>query len=237
MKPQIIPAILAESKKEFFTKMDVAAQFASTVQIDIMDGLFVKNKTPRDLNSGKWFADYLMRMSDSGLLDTDIPVPDIELHLMVMDPWKVIRQWHEFEQLKRAIWHFEAPIEHSELVEIVDGLGIVPGLAINPKTKATELVPYLAKKDNITTPDHILVMGVNPGWSGQKFLPVVLPKIRTLRKKFPKLSIGVDGGMNLKTAASVVKSGANVINAAGSIFLAQDPQVAYHQLAKIAGRQ
>ncbi len=230
MKKTIIPAILVKNKKDFFARLDVAAQLSDTVQIDVMDGLFVKNETPRDLNSGKWFAEYLVAHSDYRTSDRQIP--SVELHLMVVDPWKVIRQWHEFEQLKRAIWHLEAPIEHAELTEVVDGLGIVPGLAINPKTKLTELTPYLAKKDNVTTPDHVLVMGVTPGWSGQKFETSSLGKIRTLRKKFPKLSIGVDGGMNEKTIPSVIKAGANVINAAGSIFLASDPRVAYHQLTK-----
>lgn len=231
MKPQIIPAILVKNKKEFFARLDIAAKFCDTVQIDIMDGLFVKNKTPRDLNKGKWFAEYLLARSD--YRTSDHQIPDIELHLMVMDPWTIIREWHEFEQLRRAIWHIEAPIEHAELTEIVDGLNIHPGLAINPKTPTSNILPYFAKKDNPAVPDHVLVMGVTPGWSGQKFETSSLAKIRTLRKKFPKLSIGVDGGMDEKTAALAIKAGANVINAAGAIFLADNPSVAYHHLNKL----
>ncbi|MDD5437632.1 MAG: hypothetical protein PHC70_00600 [Patescibacteria group bacterium] len=217
MKLEIIPAILAQSKKEFFKKLEAAAKLSKTVQIDVMDGLFVKNKTPRDLNNGRWFAEYLLNPPED--------VPAIELHLMVEDPWSIIREWHEYLELKRAIWHIEAPIEHGELIEMTREFKIEPGLAISPGTSLEELRPFL--KPGLI--DEVLVMGVKPGRSGQKFMPEALKTLRTLRKR-PKIRIGVDGGISLKNAKTIIKAGADRLNAAGAIFMAKDPSFAYKQL-------
>ncbi len=217
MKPEIIPAILAQSKKEFFKKLEIASQLSKTAQIDVMDGLFVKNKTPRDLNNGRWFAEYL--------LNPPADVPAIELHLMVEDPWSVIREWHEYLELKRAIWHIEIPIEHGEMIEMVHEFNIEVGLAISHGTSISELQPFL--KPGLI--EEVLVMGVKPGKSGQKFKPEMLKTIRSLSKR-PKLKIGVDGGLNLKNAKMIMRAGADRLNAAGAIFLVDDPSLAYKKL-------
>lgn len=217
MKPEVIPAILAQSKNEFFKKLKIASRLAKMVQIDVMDGLFVKNKTPRDLNNGRWFAEYL--------LNPPANVPAIELHLMVEDPWSIIREWHEYLELKRAVWHVELPVEHAELIEMVHEFKIEVGLAISPGTSLDELRPFL--KPGLI--EEVLVMGVKPGKSGQIFKPETLKTIRTLRKH-PKVKIGVDGGINLKNSKAILKAGADRLNAAGAIFLAKDPSLAYKQL-------
>lgn len=225
MKHEVIPAILAQNKSEFFGKLDAAARFAKTVQIDVMDGVFVDNKTPRELNNGNWFSQYLLTHQGG-------KVPDIELHLMVMDPWRIIQDWKRFGQLKRVIWHVEVPIIHGDLIQIVHDLRLKAGLAINPKTSVDELKPDLSKTKSKATVDHILVMGVTPGRSGQRFKPSVLTKIKALRRKYPKLSIGVDGGVNLKNAPSMKHAGAIVLNAAGAIFLADNHKIAYAELVE-----
>ncbi len=229
MKPEIIPAILVQNKSEFYKRLILASKLAKTVQVDIMDGLFVKNKTPRDLNNGRWFGELLLNPP------AGFKVPNIELHLMVMDPWSIMREWHEYDQLKRAIWHVEVPIEHGELVEVAHGLNLDVGLAISPKTPIKEIFPFINLTDKKSTEfvDEVLVMGVVPGKSGQKFIPTTLKTIIALRKKFPKLNIGEDGGLSLKNAHGIIKAGANRLNAAGAIFLANDPSNAFHQLSQI----
>lgn len=224
MKPEIIPAILTKSRRDFVRRLALAARLAPTVQIDVMDGLFVDNKTPRDLNNGRWFGEFLVDPPDR--------VPDIELHLMVLDPWTVIREWHEYAELKRVIWHVESPIDHSELMEIVHGLGLEAGLAINPGTPIKEIIPFInpSRKKSSEFVDEILVMGVKPGFSGQKFIPSCLKTITALRHKFPKLDIGVDGHVSYETSSQIIKAGANRLNAANALFLAKDPEWTYLEL-------
>jgi len=226
MKAEIVPAILAKTKKEFFDKLEIASQFAKTVQIDLMDGLFVDNKSSRDLLNGNWFAEYL-------LAHPDCKLPRIELHLMVMDPWRVVTYWVRFEQIYRVIWHVEAPLQQGDLIQAIHALKIQAGLAINPKTSVSELTPLMSATKNKASVDHVLVMGVTPGWSGQRFKPSVLAKIKSLRRKYPKLSIGIDGGVSLNNAKEIIRSGANILNAAGAIFLAENPKQAYKELSKI----
>ncbi|MBU2566373.1 hypothetical protein KKG46_02315 [Patescibacteria group bacterium] len=231
MKIEIVPAILIKNKKDFFNRLTTAGGFAKTVQIDIMDGIFVNNKTPKPLNNATWYAEYVLKNKEK------IPIPEIELHLMVINPWKIIDKWKEFERVRRIIWHVETPIEHSEFISAIHHLDLQACLAINPHTPLSDLKPHIStkkinKKNNSSFIDSILVMDVVPGKGGQKFLPSVLKTIRTLHKKYPHLTIATDGGINQKTAKDVIKAGATRLNAGGSIFLADDPKLAYHTLHK-----
>lgn len=227
MKYEIIPAVLTKQKEEFMRLLETASSFSKTVQIDIMDGLFVDNQTPKSLNNGRWWAEYLINHVDQAM-------PDIELHLMVIDPWSVIREWQEYAELKRVIWHVEVPIDHATLNETVHDLRLQTGLAINPDTALNEVMPFINPKvnNNPEFVDQILVMGVHPGFSGQSFKPQVLKNISKLRSKFPKLNLGVDGGVNLSNIQHIKQAGANRFNSAGAILKTQDPQTAFKQMIK-----
>lgn len=226
---EIIPAILTKNKQEFKQRLLLASSFAKTIQIDIMDGLFVENKTPRPLNNGSWYKEYLTENTH--------PLKNIELHLMVINPWKIIKDWQELSGLKKIIWHVEAPIDHEEMILAVHQMGLKTCLAINPKTLISQILPYIPTKPNNSGQkkfllDGVLVMGVMPGYSGQPFIKDVLKNIKTLHKKFPQLPISVDGGVNLQNAKSLINAGATKLNAAGAIFLADNPKIAYNKLLK-----
>ncbi len=226
---EIIPAILTKKRQEFNERLDVARKFAKTVQIDIMDGAFVDNETPKKLNDGTWYTDYLAVRNN--------PPFEIELHLMVLNPWEYIEAWKEIPGLKRIIWHEEIPLRHEELIKAVHDLGLEAYLAINPDTDLNRVYPYIQKgRSNNEAKqyfaDGILVMGVNPGYSGQSFLPIALEHISKLHKKYPHLPIAVDGGINLETKKDLIKSGATRLCAAGAIFLADNPKKAYNKLSK-----
>lgn len=227
MRTEVIPAILTKKRQEFEKRLTLAAGFSHTVQIDIMDGLFVDNKTPRDLNNGRWFGEWLMDRPDG------TRVPDIELHLMVVDPWPLICAWQEYAEVKRAIWHVEVPLDHSELIDVVHGLGLQAGLAIDPETPPDDLKPFLKNRPTVpdyTFADEVLVMGVTPGFSGQPFRREALKTVRALRRAYPRLAIGLDGGVSLGNAKMILEAGANRLNAAGAIFLSSDPKQAYKKL-------
>lgn len=228
MKIEVIPAILTKKKAEFEQRLAIASVLSTAVQIDIMDGLFIDNETPASLNNGNWFRDWMEHLTPGE------KIPAVELHLMVINPWSFIQDWKDIDAVRRVIWHVEVPIDHSGLIDAVHELDLEAVLAINPST------PFLEGKrekgkgksydDLFSRLDTVLVMGVEPGFSGQDFIPDVLKTIRDLRKKYSKLPIAVDGGVNLETAPDIVKAGATRLNAAGAIFKAKNPKKAYQAL-------
>jgi ribulose-phosphate 3-epimerase len=197
MNIKLIPTILVTNFKEFKKRVKFLEKYFSFVQIDCADGKFVKNITFYEVNKV-----------------SEVLKVNFELHLMVENPMKEIAKWSRVKNLKSVIFHYEA----TKYSDVIDDLivclkkrKIKAGLAINPSTKIEsikEFLPYL---------DEVLFLGVNPGWSGRKFMPKVLNKIRALRKLNKKIDIGVDGGVNLKNARQIIKAGANVLYAGNSL--------------------
>ena len=91
-------------------------------------------------------------------------------------------------------------------------------IAIKPKTPVEDVYPYA---DDL---DMCLIMTVEPGFGGQKFMDDMMPKVKALREKYPSLNIQVDGGLSPKTIDSAAKAGANVIVAGSAVFKSDDPQ-------------
>ncbi len=202
MKIKIVPTILTKTFNEFKVRLKVAESIADLVQIDCADGKFVKNKTfysvrkVKSLTAKRYPA---MREKYEG---------KFELHLMVKEPLEEIKKWVGYKKVKSILFHYEA-VEEKEILGIINFLhknGIKAGLAINPETKVEKAIKFLPKLD------VLLIMGVNPGWGGQKIsLKAVKSKVHKVRKLFPKLDIEVDGGVNLKNAKQIIKSGANIL--------------------------
>ncbi len=204
MKARLVPAILAKSHEEFEAKLRFVESFASEVQIDVMDGVFVDNVTYADPQA-------------IGALETKVRY---ELHLMVDRPEEVIAAWHEVRQCVRYIVHYET--FHKRKRDLYDILreikvrGREVGIALNPTTPISKILEFLPSID------QLLVMGVAPGWSGQAFDHRVLEKIRAVRAHYPKLDIAVDGGVSVENYQSILEAGANVLDAASMVFDLQD---------------
>lgn len=200
-KPKIIvvPAILSKTKQDFAEKVKSVAPFIQTIQIDIMDGRFVPNKTwGTPVKIGRFLKEINFKK-------------DFEVHLMVAQPEKVIKAWVR-AGAKRIIFHFEATKRHKFVIESIHKNKCQVGMAINPETSVEKIKEFL----NLV--DMILVMGVNPGFSGQKFQPKVLEKIREIKRLNPKVLVGVDGGVNLENVKQIKKAGVDILNAASAIF-------------------
>jgi len=192
MKVKIVPTILTQNFAEFKERLRIVQPFFDLVQIDCADARFVGNRTFYNVNE----------------VNRAIKV-NYELHLMILNPLAEIKKWEKFKKVKKVIFHFEAVKKEKEILEIIKYLhrkGIKAGLAINPETKlekVKKLLPLL---------DQLLIMGVKPGWGGQKMkLKVIKFKVRKVRKLFPKLNIEVDGGVNLQNARQIIKAGANTL--------------------------
>jgi ribulose-phosphate 3-epimerase len=105
------------------------------------------------------------------------------------------------------------------MVQRLHAMGIEAGVAVNPGTPIDALLPLLNPPDEASRPDLILIMSVNPGFSGQKFIGSVLEKVRTLRPLLrPDQRIQMDGGINLTNARDVKDAGCDVLVAASAIF-------------------
>jgi ribulose-phosphate 3-epimerase len=192
MKVKLVPTLLTTSFAEFKDKLEKLDDYFDLMQIDCADGEFVENKTFYDLEKIKSVSANL----------------DYELHLMVKDPLKVIKKWQNFKKVKTVIFHYEAVKNDKKILGLIDYLKkikIKAGLAVNPETKLEEFRKFLPILD------LILVLGVKPGWGGQKFQPTVLNKIKQIRQSFPKIDIEVDGGVNLENAEQIIKAGANIL--------------------------
>ena len=197
-KIKIIPSLLALNKAEFIKQFKKVSPYFKCLQIDIMDGHLVKAKntlTPQSIKN-------LTRQHK------------LEIHLMVKDLPRHINSWLKLKNVQKIIWHYEADknLRHiTFLNKYLKAHKIKTGLALNPNTSLAKI------KNLIAYFDTIQLMGVTPGRQGQKFETKIIPKIKALRYKFPKINIEIDGGVNNQTFHALVRAGANIV-CPGSYF-------------------
>jgi ribulose-phosphate 3-epimerase len=124
-------------------------------------------------------------------------------------------------------FHLESDLPENDpriMIQLIRQAGMKVGIAIKPKTPVEDLFPYM---NDI---DLALIMTVEPGFSGQKFMPDMMSKVETLRSKYPNVHIQVDGGLSPETIDVAATAGANVIVAASAIFGAPDRKAVMDQL-------
>lgn len=207
---KIAPSILSADFSKLGQEVrDISRYKIDFLHIDIMDGHFVPNITigpavVRDVRAV-----------------TTLP---LEAHLMISQPLKYVDKFVEAGANIITV-HIEAIGEQDlkQLAEVLHRKGVKVAVALNPRTEA-------ARIRNISDClDMVLVMTVNPGFGGQKFMREVLPKISQIRSFF-KGDIAVDGGIDAITASLAVKAGANVLAAGTYIFKAKDKRKAIKRL-------
>ncbi len=210
MKHTIVaPSILSAD----FLRLGEAIQMveeseAEWVHCDIMDGHFVPN-----ISYGIPIVK-AVRPATKKVVDC---------HLMIEHPELYVEAFAAAGADMITV-HQEACVHLDRQVAQIHDLGCKAGVALNPATSVETLV------DILHAVDMVLIMSVNPGFGGQKFIPRALDKVRRLRALAPDLLIQVDGGVNAETGAELVAAGADVLVAGSYVFGAAEPREAIHSL-------
>jgi ribulose-phosphate 3-epimerase len=216
-KIEIAPSILASNFARLGEDIRAVEQGgADVIHVDVMDGHFVPN-----ISIGLPVVASLHKA-------TRLP---LEVHLMIERPEEYIERFVQ-AGANRVLIHQEATVHLDRALTMIRELGAQAGAAINPATPVATLTEVFDKVDTV------LVMSVNPGFGGQKFIPGAIEKIRQLNQWRTRYNgafrIEVDGGVDAENTADLAQAGANTFVAGTSIFHTPDPAAAVRQIRKLA---
>ena len=185
------------------------------LHVDVMDGHFVEKMA--------FGPDHIKMLKEL----TTIP---LDVHLMIVNPEKFIPEVKALGAHTMNV-HYEACTHLHRVIQLIKEAGMQPAVTINPAT------PVALLQDIIQDVYMVLVMSVNPGFGGQKFIEHSVEKVRELRalieRTGSKALIEVDGGVNLETGARLVEAGADVLVAGNAVFGAPDPEEMIRQLHRL----
>ena len=213
MKHKISPSLLAANFANLAEDIEMINRSeADWLHLDIMDGVFVPN-----ISFGFPVIKAVSKLCKKPL----------DVHLMVVNPEKFIPEV-KATGAKIMNVHYEACPHIHRVIQQIREAGMEPAVTINPST------PVFMLKDIIKDVYMVLIMSVNPGYGGQKFIEHSLDKVKELRMLIDKTGsdalIQVDGGVNEKTAPLLLEAGADVLVAGNAVFAASSPEDMIHQL-------
>lgn len=205
---KIAPSILAANFGKLNDEIASIEPYVDWLHIDVMDGHFVPNIT--------------IGHSVVKAIRTQLP---LDCHLMIEFPERFIAQFVEVGASTITV-HQEACRHLHRVIYQIKSLGARAGVSLNPAT------PLAMIENVLKDVDLVLIMSVNPGFGGQKFIHNVVSKIDDLRRRMPELDIEVDGGINEETAKIVRNAGANILVSGSYIFEAEDRKKAIASLRR-----
>lgn len=211
ISPSILACDFARLGEEVSRLKDAGADM---VHVDVMDGHFVPN-----LSIGPAVVEAIKGA-------TDLP---LDVHLMIENPERYVPEFAK-AGADLITFHVEAADDPSEVAkQIKQELGKKAGIALSPRTPAGAVIGLLGEVD------LVLVMTVNPGFGGQKFMKAMMPKIQEILSHLPDdVDLEVDGGMKVDTVGLAAAAGANVIVAGTAVFRSDDPAGVIRSLRKKA---
>lgn len=201
---KLSPSVLSADFLQFTDTIKVFEETGvDMLHLDVMDGIFVPN------------ISFGVPVIESIRKHTNIP---LDVHLMIDRPHRYIK---EFAKVSDWLgFHYEAGSDVEATLKEIRELGCKSCLTIKPKTAPEEIFEYLPLCD------MVLVMSVEPGFGGQKFMPSALPKLEALKNEINRrglsVEIEVDGGINAETAPLAAKAGATVLVAGSYVFSSED---------------
>ena len=216
MKPLIAPSLLSANFANLQADIDMINRSkADWLHLDIMDGVFVPN-----ISFGFPVIEAIAPLTRKPL----------DVHLMITQPEKFSTRLQALGVYMMNV-HYEACLHLHRTLQEIKKAGMKAGITLNPHT------PIVLLEDIITDADMILIMSVNPGFGGQRFIPQSTEKIARLKemilRKNATALIEVDGGINLETAPLVVDAGADILVCGNSIFSADNPEETIARLKEL----
>lgn len=188
---------------------------AHMLHLDVMDGVFVPN-----ISFGFPVMKHVQKLCTKPL----------DVHLMIVEPQKFVSEVRDCGAEIMNV-HYEVCPHLNRVVQQIKNAGMRAGVTLNPAT------PVYLLRDIVAELDLVLLMSVNPGFGGQKFIPQTLNKVRELRALIAetgsKAIIEVDGGVNAETGAQLAEAGADMLVAGNYVFKAPDPMAAITTLAHL----
>jgi ribulose-phosphate 3-epimerase len=213
ISPSILSADFAALGDDIRKVEDAGAQL---LHVDVMDGHFVPNIT-----IGPPVVKSIRKI-------TNLP---LDVHLMITDPDKYIPAFVDAGASILTV-HAEATVHLDRTLNFIRSQNVLVGVSINPAT------PVAVVQHALGLADMLLVMTVNPGFGGQKFIPYTVEKIKQARRMIEERNLAcvieVDGGIDTATVPQVVKAGAEVLVAGSAVFHAPDPGRKVRELLEIA---
>lgn len=197
----LAPSILAADFSVLGQQIkEAAGAGAEYIHIDVMDGVFVPS-----ISFGMPLIQSIRKVTDKVF----------DVHLMIVEPERYVKQFKECGA-DSITFHLEATKDVAGVIDKIHQAGCRAGLSIKPGTAVEEIRPYLDKLE------MLLVMTVEPGFGGQKYIPESTQRIKSVRRMITELGLStdiqVDGGITTETAQIVLDAGANVIVAGSAIF-------------------
>jgi len=215
--PHLLPSILSADFAHLGEEIArVERGGATMLHVDVMDGHFVPN-----LTLGPPVVESIRKITKSVL----------DVHLMITDPDRYAPLFIE-AGADQVSDHYEAATHLDRTVRNIQSLGAKAGVVINPAT------PVSVLEDILDVADYILVMSVNPGFGGQKFIPNALKKIQRLdrarRERGLDFKIEIDGGVNRQNVESIVRAGCDWLVAGSTVFHSEDSTATVRDLQRLA---
>lgn len=213
MNLQVAPSLLAADFARLGEAVEIVNRSdASLIHIDVMDGMFVPN-----ISVGFPVIASISRVAEKPL----------DVHMMVVDPGRFVGAVRDAGAHLMNV-HYEACTHLNRVIASIHEAGMKAGVTLNPAT------PVGMLEDIIGDVDMVLLMSVNPGFGGQKFIPGTIAKVRRLRELIAlsgsQALIEIDGGVDLNTAPALIEAGADILVAGSYVFKAPDPIRAIHDL-------
>lgn len=220
MNHLVAPSVLAANFRNLQADFDLVNRSeADWFHVDIMDGRFVPN-----ISFGMFIVEFMKGMAEKPL----------DVHLMILEPEKYIDAFRKAGADVITVHYETCPHLHRTIQQIKE-TGAKASVALNPHT------PVSLLEDVIEDLDMVLLMSVNPGFGGQKFIYNTIPKIRQLREmitvKNTNTLIEIDGGVGLQNAEEILRAGANVLVAGSSVFASQNPTETIAKLKAIGKKE
>lgn len=210
-KIEIMPSILAADIGNLEAAIRQCERAgADQIHMDIMDGVFVPN-----ISMGPAVVDMANRV-------TDLPM---DVHLMLLQPQNHIEAFAKAGS-DTILIHIESDCDVEDTLKKIRDLGCKAGITVNPPTPVESIFDCLEKG----LVDEVLIMSVNPGFGGQKYIAAAEAKVAEIRRRFPYMLISIDGGIDLETVKPAAAHGANLFVAGTSLFKAPDMKTAVAQM-------